>query len=276
MARRAGAAARYAPPVPERRWPTALVTGASVGIGRSFAEHLARRGSDLVLVARDEARLEELAGRLRSEHGRAVEVLVADLTDPEARGRVERRLAEPGDAAPVDLLVNNAGFGVHYALANPDPSPHEQAIDVMIRAVLILGGAAARAMRARGSGAIVNVSSTSGFVTMGSYSAIKAWATSYSEGLANELRGSGVTVTALCPGWVRTEFHERAAIGTSKIPGVLWLEAEPLVATCLADVERGKVISIPSRRYQALILAVRLAPRVAVRAASRALSSGRH
>ena len=254
--------------------PTALITGGTSGIGAAFARALAARGDDLVLVARDEARLASTAAELHAAHGVQVETVVADLGDRDDTLRVAARLEDP--ARPVDLLVNNAGFGVHYALANPDPSPHEQAIDVMIRAVLILGGAAARAMRARGSGAIVNVSSTSGFVTMGSYSAIKAWATSYSEGLANELRGSGVTVTALCPGWVRTEFHERAAIGTSKIPGVLWLEAEPLVATCLADVERGKVISIPSRRYQALILAVRLAPRVAVRAASRALSSGRH
>ena len=254
--------------------PTALITGGTSGIGAAFARALAARGDDLVLVARDEARLGRTAGELRAAYGVQVETFVADLGDRDDTTRVAARLEDP--ARPVDLLINNAGFGVPYALANPDPSPHEQALDVMVRAVLVLGGAAARAMRARGSGAIVNVSSTAGFVAMGAYSAIKAWVTAYSEGLANELHGSGVTVTALCPGWVRTEFHERAAIGTSRIPELMWLEAEPLVEACLADVARGKVISIPSRRYQALMLAVRLAPRVAVRAASRALSSGRH
>ena len=146
----------------------------------------------------------------------------------------------------------------------------------MIRAVLMLGAAAGRTMKARGRGTIINVASTAGFVTMGGYSAIKAWVTTYSEGLANELDGSGVQVTALCPGWVRTEFHERADIRTSKIPDQLWLDADRVVADCLADVERHKVISIPSKRYKALILAARLAPRSAVRAVSRKLSSGRH
>jgi len=146
----------------------------------------------------------------------------------------------------------------------------------MIRAVLMLGAAAGRPMKERGRGTIINVASTAGFVTMGGYSAIKAWVTTYSEGLANELVGSGVQVTALCPGWVRTEFHERAEIRTSKIPDQLWLDADRVVADCLTDVDHHKVISIPSKRYKALILAARLAPRSVVRAASRRLSSGRH
>ena len=134
----------------------------------------------------------------------------------------------------------------------------------MIRAVLISAAAAGRAMRERGSGKILNVSSTAGFLTMGAYSAIKAWVTVYSEGLANELRGTGVTVTALCPGWVRTEFHERADINTRAIPELLWLEADDLVAEALADADAGKVISIPSKRYAVLMGLLRQLPRGAV------------
>ena len=253
---------------------TALVTGGTSGIGAAFARALAGRGDDLVLVARDAGRLAEMATELTAAHGVDVEVMSADLGDRDAVQRVADRLASTEQ--PVDLLVNNAGFGVPYALTNADTTPHEHAIDVMIRAVLVLGGAAGRTMKARGGGTIINVSSTAGFVTMGGYSAIKAWVTVYSEGLANELRGTGVQVTALCPGWVRTEFHQRADIKTSKIPDQLWLDAERLVADCLTDVERHKVISIPSKRYQALILAARLAPRTAIRAVSRKLSSGRH
>jgi uncharacterized protein len=254
--------------------PTALVTGGTSGIGAAFARQLAARGDDLVLVARDAARLESSAAALRDAYGVAVEILPADLADREQVLRVADRLTDP--ARPVDLLVNNAGFGVHHRLTDPDPGPHEHAIAVMITAVLVLGGAAGRAMRERGQGAVVNVGSTAGFMAMGSYSAIKAWVLAYSESLANELAGTGVTVTALLPGWVRTEFHERADIRTSSIPQALWLDADALVAECLDDVARGKVVSIPSRRYRGLMWAVRHAPRSAVRAASRRLSSGRH
>lgn len=253
---------------------TALVTGGTSGIGAAFARALAERGDDLVLVARDADRLEQVAADLRQRHGVAVETLAADLADRADVARVADRLSDA--AQPVDLLVNNAGFGLRTPLTAEDLSPFEHGFAVMVHAVMVLAGAAARAMRERGRGAIVNVGSTAGYVTMGGYSALKAFVGVYSESLANELRGSGVTVTLLAPGWVRTEFHSRAAIGTGSIPGFLWLDADALVAECLRDVAAGKVISIPSRRYRLLILAARHAPRPLVQRASALLSSSRH
>ena len=248
----------------------ALVTGGTSGIGAAFARLLAARGYDLVLVARSMDRLDEMAAELRAS-GRTVEVLPADLTDRNAVARVVERLSDPD--RPIDLLVNNAGFGIHASLLDADVSEFDRGFEVMCRTVFVLSGAAARGMVKRGSGRIVNVSSTAGFLTMGSYSSIKAWVTSYTESLAVELRGTGVGVTALCPGWVRTEFHDRAGIRSSSIPNFMWLDAEQLVSAALRDVDRGTVISIPTLRYRALIGLARLAPKSAIRSVSGAISS---
>ncbi|MFT4165652.1 MAG: SDR family NAD(P)-dependent oxidoreductase [Microlunatus sp.] len=253
---------------------TALITGGTSGIGAAFARALAARGDDLVLVARDPERLATTAAALHDEYGVSVETLTADLAERDQALRVADRL-ESADR-PIDMLVSNAGFGVRAKLLDTDTTQHEQSFDVMVRAVLILGGAAGRAMKARGNGTIINVSSTAGYVTMGSYSATKSWVTVYTESLANELRGTGVRVTVLCPGWVRTEFHERADISSSRIPSYLWLDADRLVADCLDDVRRSRVISIPSLRYKALMLAARHVPRSGVRWLSGKLASSRH
>ena len=253
---------------------TALVTGGTSGIGAAFCRALAARGTHLVVVARDADRLESFAADLRSSYGVQVEPLVADLADRDQVLRVAERLTD--EDRPVDLLVNNAGFAVRAPLTAADTTVHEHAMDVMCRAVLMLGAAAGRAMRERGHGQILNVSSTSGFVLLGGYSAIKAWVTAYSEGLAVELGGTGVTVTALCPGWVRTEFHDRAGIATTSIPGPLWLDADDLVAEALRDLDRGAVVSIPSRRYRVLIWGARHAPRPVIRRISALISSSRH
>ncbi len=168
---------------------TAMVTGGTSGIGAAFARALAARGHDLVLVARDSERLASTAAELTSQHRIAVETMTADLGEHSDVEKVAARLADPN--APIDRLVNNAGFGIRTRLTAEDLSPHEHGIDVMIRAVLLLSGAAARTMKARGDGSIINISSTAGFVTMGSYSATKAWVTIYTEGLATELTGIG-------------------------------------------------------------------------------------
>lgn len=251
----------------------ALVTGGTSGIGATFARQLAAQGYDLVLVARDRARLDEMAHELRGM-GREVEVLPADLAE---RADVARVVARVEDAArPIDMLVNNAGFGMHSRSSDADSSGHDAAFEVMMRAVRELSAAAARSMRVRRSGRIINVSSTAGFITMASgYSAVKAWVTVFSEGLANELHGTGVTVTALCPGWVHTEFHDRAGISKGGIPSWMWLDPDDLVRAALRDAARGKVISIPSVRYKVLMWFVRHLPRSTVRAISRAISSSR-
>ena len=254
--------------------PTALITGGTSGIGAAFARTLAARGDDLVLVARNADRLSEMATDLKERYAVSVETITADLAVRDEVIGIAERLTSAEQ--PIDMLINNAGFGVRAKLTDPDTTPHEHAIDVMIRAVLILSAAAGRTMGQRKAGTIINVSSTAGFVTMGVYSAIKAWVTSYTEGLANELHGTGVQVTALCPGWVRTEFHERADIHVGSIPEFMWLDADRVVAECLGDAAAGKVISIPSKRYAVMMTIAEHLPHRLMRAVSRGLTSSRH
>ncbi len=242
---------------------TALVTGASAGIGRAFAERLAREGTDLVLVARDRVRLEELAAGLRTRHGVAVEVLVADLSDRVATSRVCARLED--HVRPVDLLVNNAGFGLNGSFLDNDLADEEAGLDVMVRAVMLTCHAAGRAMRQRGRGAILNVSSVASFIANGSYSAEKAFVTVFTEGLAGELAGTGVTATALCPGFTRTEFHARAGILISALPDSLWLDADDVVPQALTDAARGKVVSVPGLQWKVITAGVRVLPRPLLR-----------
>ena len=249
------------------------MTGATAGIGLAFSRRLAADGHDLVLVARDEERLEKVAAELRSAYGRQVEVLRADLADRAQVQVVADRLAE--EDRPVDLLVNNAGFGLNRGFIGGDVAAEERLLDVLCRAVLVLSHAAAGAMKARGRGAIINVSSVAGFVAMGTYSAAKAWVTTFSEALSNELAGTGVTVTALCPGFVRTEFHQRGGMNMSRLPERMWLDADDLVDSCLADVRAGRVISVPSVRYKAVVGLARHAPRPLARRLSGGIASRR-
>jgi short-subunit dehydrogenase len=242
----------------------ALVTGATSGIGLSFAHQLAERGHDVVLVARDRARLENVSDELRATYGVSTEILVADLADRAETGKVAERLAD--QARPVDLLVNNAGYSLKGRFLEHDVSEEEALFDVLCRAVLVLSHAAANAMRVRGHGAIVNVSSVAGYIAAGTYSAEKSFVTVFTEGLATELAGSGVTATVLCPGFTHTEFHQRAGVSMRRIPEFMWLDAGRLVRDCLDDVARGKVLSVPGRQYKLVVAALRFAPRGMVRA----------
>jgi uncharacterized protein len=251
------------PAVPERRWPTALVTGASVGIGRSFAEHLAGRGSDLVLVARDAARLEDLAADLRSRHGHAVDVLPADLTAADERARVERRLADPDAGAPIDLLVNNAGVGTNGWFHELPIDREEQEIDLNVVALVRLSHAAVGGMRARRRGAIVNVSSLSAYSPVPrttTYAATKSFVLSFSHGLRAESRGTGVEVMCVCPGWTHTEFQERSGYTADRVPELLWLDADEVAERALADLDRRRAVSIPGPSNKVAAALTRFAP----------------
>lgn len=252
---------------------TALVTGASAGLGHAFATELARRGHDLVLVARDRSRLEELATELQQRYAVTTEILTADLADREQTERVAERLRDL--ERPVDLLVNNAGFGLKRSFSKGDITDEERALDVMVRAVLVLSHAAAGAMRARGRGGILNVSSMASFAVMGTYSAIKSWVTVFSEALSVELAGTGVTVTAVCPGFVHTEFHDRARMNMSALPDPLWLEADQVVREALRAVDAGAAVSVPSVTYKAVAAVLRVVPRGLTRRVSTELAQRR-
>ncbi|BDX34667.1 dehydrogenase [Mycobacterium antarcticum] len=237
-----------------------------------FARRYALDGYDLVLVARDVERLERLAAELHDEAGVDVEVLAADLAVAADRAKVAYRLAEG-----VRVLVNNAGFGTSGEFWSADLEALQSQLDVNVTAVMHLTRAALPPMLAARAGTVINVASVAGLLPgRGStYSASKAWVISFSEGLANGLDGTGVGVHALCPGFVRTEFHERAGIDMEGTPSLLWLEVADVVRDCLADVAKGQIVIVPGVQYKVLTTAGRMVPRSLVRAATKVVGRGR-
>jgi short-subunit dehydrogenase len=252
--------------------PVALITGPTSGLGEGFARRYATDGHDLVLVARDVERLERLAAELHDEVGTDVEVLPADLALDSDRAKVADRLA-----AGVQILVNNAGFGTSGEFWTADIGLMQRQLDVNVTAVMQLTHAALPPMLSAGSGTVINVASVAGLLPgRGStYSASKAWVIAFSEGLANGLGGTGVGVHALCPGFVRTEFHARAGIDMAKTPSFLWLDVDGVVRDTMADVAKGKVVIVPGLLYKALTTGGRVVPRNLVHAMTKVVGRGR-
>ncbi|MGQ4617481.1 SDR family NAD(P)-dependent oxidoreductase [Nocardia sp. R7R-8] len=246
------------PRLPGATRPVALITGPTSGIGRGYATRLASLGYDLVLVARDEQRLTALAAEVRRRFGTRSELIPADLARAENRERVAARLAEG-----VEFLINNAGFVHSGEFWTLPPEQVQAQLDVNVTSVVRLTRAALPPMIAAANGRVVNVAGVAGLIPgRGStYSASKAYVVSFTEGLAGGLAGTGVRVQALCPGFVRTEFHQRAGIEMSSLPKALWLSVEQVVAGSLRDLEKGRVLSVPGMQYKTFTTVAGMIPR---------------
>jgi short-subunit dehydrogenase len=236
----------------------ALITGATSGIGAEFARQLAAQGNDLILVARDRERLAEAAAALAERFGVDVDVIDADLSEDDELADLEDRLRQREH--PVDLLVNNAGFGLRTHFEASSVDDEQRLLDVLVTAPMRLCHAALTQMLPRGRGTIINVASVAGFTPRGSYGAAKAWILSFSRWANLHYRSRGVTVTALAPGLVRTEFHRRMGVRAAGVPAIGWLSAERVVRVALRDAAKGRALSIPSSRYKLAVFATRFIP----------------
>lgn len=239
----------------------ALVTGATAGIGESFTRLLAENGYNIVLVARDLPRLHERAAALESTHQISTVVIQADLSTNEGCAVIESYILEN----QIDVLINNAGFGINKAFTASALEAEQQLLDVLVRTPMRLMHSILPAMKERDKGVIINVSSVAGWIAGGTYSASKSYLTVLSESLHTELSATKVKVCALCPGFTRTEFHQRGRMSMKALPAFMWLNADKLVATAWKDATSGKAVSVPGWQYQLLTFVMRYAPRHMVR-----------
>ena len=242
-----------------KKW--ALVTGATAGIGESFTRLLAAKGFNLVLVARDEARLHERAVGLKEKFGAESVVIVADLATEAGCAKVEDYIR----ANEIEVLINNAGFGINKAFTMSDLAKEEEILKVLVRTPMRLMHVALPAMKERNSGIVINVSSVASFIAGGAYSASKAYLTVLSESLSTELSSTNIKISALCPGFTRTEFHQRGRMKMAGLPNFMWLNSDVLVAKAWKDAVSGKPVSIPGWQYKALVGLISSVPRAMVR-----------
>lgn len=243
--------------------PTALITGSTAGLGAAFARQLAAQGYDLVLVARDADRLRTQAHSLSTQYGIRARRLVADLTTDDGVADVRDRLEDT--TQPVHLLVNNAGHGLAGDFADTDLEDELKLLRLHVQTTVELCHAAAQTMRRQRGGRIINVASVAGYTSTGTYSAAKAYVINFSEALHEQLARYGVVVTALCPGLVRTEFHDRSGISVDRAKGWMWLNADDVVREGLAANAQGSKVHIPSRTYQAVTATLKVMPDSVVR-----------
>ena len=236
----------------------ALITGATTGLGLEFATQLAADGHDLVLVARSADRLAQRASELSERHGIDVEVIAADLTEPDQLQAVEARVA--ATERPVSVLVNNAGYGLLRPFEENTVSQEDHHVALHVRVPLRLMHAALGQMLPRRSGIIVNVASVAGYTPRGTYGASKAWVLSFSRWANWTYRGRGVRVSAVAPGFVHTEFHQRMGARKEQIPRFLWLDAPFVVRTALRDARRGRAVCVPSVRYKVIVALTKVLP----------------
>ena len=239
----------------------ALVTGATAGIGESFTRLLASKGFNIALVARDEARLHERAAGLREKYGVQTFVIPADLATIAGCSVIEAYLEE----FEIEVLINNAGFGINKAFTSSDLAAEQDLLDVLVRTPMRLMHVILPKMKARNSGTIINVSSVASFIAGGTYSASKSYLTVLSESLHTELAGTDVKISALCPGFTRTEFHQRGRMKMKGLPEFMWLDSDQLVSDAWSDVQSGKAVSIPGWRYKLLVGVIASTPRRFVR-----------
>ncbi len=244
----------------QRGGATALITGASAGLGAEYARQLAGRGYNLVLVARRADRLQALAGEVSATYHVQAEILVADLTAEEGVRLVEECI---GRLDQLEVLVNNAGFGTTGSLAKSDPRRQQDMIYLHVMAAMRLTQAALPRMTQRKRGAIINVASVAAFTPLPgnvNYHASKAYLVAFSQGLQNELNGSGVYVQALCPGYTHTEFHSTEDLQRFKkesTPALIWLNAADVVRESLNDLGSGRVVVVPGMLYKTLVTLLR-------------------
>ena len=239
----------------------ALVTGATVGIGESFTRLLAKNGYNIVLVARDLPRLQERAKSLESTFGIATKVIQADLATDAGCKSIEDFIANN----QINVLINNAGFGLNKAFTMSQLDAEQQMLDVLVRTPMRLMHVALPGMKERNKGVIINVSSVAGWIAGGTYSASKSYLTVLSESLHTELAATNVKISALCPGFTRTEFHQRGGMSMKGLPAFLWLNSDKLVTTAWKEAIAGKAVSVPGWQYQLLTFLMRNAPRSLVR-----------
>ena len=239
----------------------ALVTGATSGIGESFTRLLAENGYNVVLVARDLSRLRERASGLESQYGIETVVVQADLATNEGCAVIENYIADN----EIEVLINNAGFGINKSFTVSELDVEQNLLDVLVRVPMRLMHVALPGMKMRDKGIIINISSVAGFIASGTYSASKSYLTVLSESLNTELKDTNIKISALCPGYTRTEFHQRGRMSMKGLPTFMWLNADALVAKSWSNARKGKAISIPGWQYQLLTFVIRIAPRSMVR-----------